>query len=64
MSHKEVELGKVDGFWSVLPTAYIKYLNVEQQSHLLLMRKGTNQLHHVKNDMIISVQLEPIACTI
>ncbi len=43
---------------------YIKYLNVEQQFNLLLMRKETNQLHHVKNDMIISVQLEPIACAI
>ncbi len=38
----QVELGKVEGFWSMLQLlkqALAKYLNVEQQAHWLLMWK-------------------------
>ncbi len=63
----QVELGKVEGFWStlqLLQQALAKYLIVEQQAHLLLMWNETNHLCHVNNNVIISdwepmpVQLE------
>ncbi len=52
----QVELGKVEGFWSALQLqqALGKYLNVEQQAHWLLMQTETNQLRHVNNDAIMS----------
>ncbi len=52
-----MELGKVEGFWSTLQLpqqALAKYFNIEQQAHWLLIRKETNQLHHVINDIIMS----------
>ncbi len=52
-----MELGKVEGFWSTLQLpqqALAKYFNIELQAHWLLIRKETNQLHHVNNDIIMS----------
>ncbi len=48
----QVELGKVECF-QLLQQALAKYLNVEQQAHWLLMRKVTNQHHHMSNDDVI-----------
>ncbi len=53
----QVELGKVEGFWSVLQLlqqALAKYVNVEQQAYRLLMRKETSELCHLDDDVIIS----------
>ncbi len=54
---RQVELGKVEGFWStlrLLKQTLAEYLNVELRAHWLLMWKETNQLHHVINDVITS----------
>ncbi len=43
----QVELGEVEGLWSVLQLlqqTLAEYLNVEQQAHWLLMWKETNQI--------------------
>ncbi len=49
----QVELGKVEGFWSTLQLLQDALANAEQQAHCFLMRKETNQLCHVSNNVII-----------
>ncbi len=61
----QVELGKVEGFFSVLQLlqqALAKYLNVEQQAHWLLIQKRTNQLHHVMS--LCQIELDLSDCAI
>ncbi len=60
----QVELGKVEGFWStlqLLQQALVKYLNVEQQAHWLLMWRETNQLCHVIMMWLYQIELETIS---
>jgi len=53
----QVELGKVEGFWSVLrllQQVLAEFLNVEQEAYWLLIWKETNQLCHVNDDVNIT----------
>ncbi len=62
----QVELGKVEGFLSVLqllPNALAKYLNIEQRAHWLPIQEKTNQMWHVMMPLC-QIELDISDCAI